>query len=67
MRDRVGGWFFSNLGEEIGDGGETLFWKERWAGNATLKLSFPRHYNLCSDKLAKVGDMGEWGEEVWFW
>lgn len=57
--DRRDGWFFSKLGKSIGDGRDTLFWEECWAGNTPLKLAFTRLFNLCCEKSACVREMGE--------
>lgn len=32
-----------------------------------MKQNFPRLYNQCLDKFVRVGEMGEWDEEVWEW
>ncbi|WMV13212.1 hypothetical protein MTR67_006597 [Solanum verrucosum] len=40
-----------------GDGGKTLFWEEVWAGQASLKASFPELFSLSLQKVATVKEM----------
>ncbi|WMV11936.1 hypothetical protein MTR67_005321 [Solanum verrucosum] len=42
---------------KIGDGGKTLFWEEVWAGQASLKASFPDLFSLSLQKVATVKEM----------
>ncbi|WMV54149.1 hypothetical protein MTR67_047534, partial [Solanum verrucosum] len=42
---------------KIGDGGKTLFWEEVWAGQASLKASFPDLFSLSLEKVATVKEM----------
>jgi len=42
---------------KIGDGGKTLFWEEVWAGQASLKDSFPDLFSLSLQKVATVKEM----------
>ncbi|XP_057793139.1 uncharacterized protein LOC131009748 [Salvia miltiorrhiza] len=51
----------------LGDGMNTMFWEDVWAVNKPLKFSFPRLYNLCSNKKALVGESGFWEGEEWVW
>ncbi|XP_057774901.1 uncharacterized protein LOC130993882 [Salvia miltiorrhiza] len=60
-------WFIDHLQHSLGDGMNTMFWEDVWAVNKPLKFSFPRLYNLCSNKKALVGESGFWEGEEWVW
>jgi hypothetical protein len=40
----------------------TLFWKDTWWGDVPLKLVYPRFFDICMDKDARVVDYYEDGE-----
>jgi hypothetical protein len=40
----------------------TLFWKDTWRGDVPLKLVYPRFFDICMDKDARVVDYYEDGE-----
>lgn len=65
-------WFFNNCKKEIGDGGTTSFWEEKWGGlEKCLKESYPRLYRLETKKDCVLKErvcLGELGSEcVWSW
>ncbi|XP_019418518.1 PREDICTED: uncharacterized protein LOC109329295 [Lupinus angustifolius] len=62
-----GGWFVDNVWKDIGNGLQTLFWHDIWVGNQSLKVAFPRLFNLASNHGAWVGDNGYWKDDVWYW
>ena len=52
----------------LGNGGDVLFWLDKWFGVKTLKEYFPRLYLLAIDKYAKVSDYainGRFNHEKW--
>ena len=52
----------------VGNGGDVLFWLDKWAGDKILKESFPRLFLLAIDKYAKVRDYacnGSFNHERW--
>jgi len=63
----VGGgrWFDDNVGREVGDGAQTLFWWDPWIDGLVLKKSFCRLFDLATDKMATVAEMYSlgWGVE----
>jgi hypothetical protein len=36
-------------------------------GLEALKVPFPRLFALSLNQNAKIGDMGEWSNDVWHW
>lgn len=62
-----GGWLMEGVERVIGNGVDTYFWEEKWAGGARLRDLFPRLYRLSLDKEARVVSMGEWVEGRWEW
>ncbi|GAU15013.1 hypothetical protein TSUD_48080 [Trifolium subterraneum] len=64
-------WLKDNLIRNIGNGRETLFWKDPWLGDCSLARSFGRLFDLAENKLITVHDMYEagWGVggEAWKW
>ncbi|GKV38790.1 hypothetical protein SLEP1_g46663 [Rubroshorea leprosula] len=63
------GWFKEGVGKIVGEGKETLFWHEVWAGDMPLKEKFNRLFRLSREKDVCIADMGEWrnGELTWNW
>lgn len=51
----------------MGEGNLTYFWEKSWVGSTPLKFLFPKLYNLCTNKLVRVSEMGEWEGENWRW
>ncbi|KAK7410878.1 hypothetical protein VNO78_02073 [Psophocarpus tetragonolobus] len=61
-------WFSDNVFKKVGDGKETLFWEQKWIGDTSLSLQFPRLYGLAADKGTTVFDKREVsGGWVWEW
>ncbi|KAL8529093.1 hypothetical protein ACS0TY_006529 [Phlomoides rotata] len=51
----------------MGDGSNTVFWRDNWAGGRALKERFKRLFLLSLDKEKSVREMGIWREGVWEW
>jgi len=66
-----GSWFDDNVGWEIGDGAQTLFWWDPWIDGLVLKNSFNRLFDLATNKMTTVAEMYSfgWGVEgdAWQW
>jgi len=66
-----GRWFDDNVGREVGDGAQTLFWWDPWIDGLVLKNSFSRLFDLATNKMATVAEMYSlgWGVEgvAWQW
>ena len=65
--EKVGIEFSSSFSKNLGDGGDTLFWEDRWVGGIRLRERFPRLFQLDRHKEARVVDRGRWCEGVWRW
>jgi len=69
----VGGesWFDDNVGREVGDGAQTLFWWDPWIDGLVLKNSFSRLFDLATNKMTTVAEMYSFGwgveGEAWQW
>ncbi|XP_019447318.1 PREDICTED: uncharacterized protein LOC109350542 [Lupinus angustifolius] len=61
------GWFVDNIWKEIENDLQTLFWHDVWVGTQSLKVVYPRLFNLAQNQNAWVGDNDHWDEEVWVW
>ena len=48
---------------KVMNGEGTLFWKDTWLGDVPLKLIYPRFFDICRVKNAKVVDYYE--DEEW--
>ena len=63
--------FDTNVGREVGDETQTLFWWDPWIDGMVLKNSFSRLFDLATNKMAMVSEMYSlgWGEEgeAWKW
>jgi len=75
IRDGIGsggdGWFEGCVGRRVGDGENTLFWHDRWCGEAPFRARFSRLFDLALNKSITVKEMfvlgwGVWGE-AWRW
>ncbi|KAL4580934.1 hypothetical protein LXL04_017140 [Taraxacum kok-saghyz] len=69
-------WNFSledSISRNIGDGGQTFFWKDRWTGNMPLKDVFPDLFKLESQKNCSIdqrllrGDGQDYNQCAWEW
>jgi hypothetical protein len=57
-------WLVYNIAREVGNGRETLFWRDSWLDGVLLEVSYRRLFELAENKLVTVADakvMG-WGE-----
>ncbi|GLU12194.1 hypothetical protein SLE2022_288940 [Rubroshorea leprosula] len=61
------GWVYKGLVKSVGEGNDTLFWKEKWCGERTFKENFNRLYRVAVSKEALIKDMGEWRDGEWTW
>ncbi|GKV51184.1 hypothetical protein SLEP1_g57855 [Rubroshorea leprosula] len=63
------GWVYKGVVKTVGEGNDTLFWHEKWCGDAPFREKFNRLFRLAKDKDALVKNMGEWrnGEWIWKW
>lgn len=53
---------------KVGDGGNSLFWHDRWSReNGPLKQQFSRLFAISDQKLCTIREMGEWVEGIWRW
>ena len=68
IQDGVGSavstWFHDNLCLKVGNGSSTLFWFDRWLGEAPLQVRFRRLFNLSENKLLTVAQMHDLGWDV---
>ena len=60
----VGGWFDDNVRRIVGEGRDTLFWHDTWVGDTSLKLKFPRLFDLYVNKESTMEEMARLGWEV---
>ncbi|XP_057809058.1 uncharacterized protein LOC131023530 [Salvia miltiorrhiza] len=60
-------WLLNKIERRVGNGSNTSFWGQKWVGGSTLKLVFPRLFQLSSNKEARIGDLGKWVEGKWMW
>jgi len=67
----VGNWFEENIRRVVGDGRDAFFWYDTWVGDVSLRLKYPRLFDLTMDKECKVADMRRMGWTVegraWEW
>jgi hypothetical protein len=54
-------WFDENSRRVVGDGTNTLFWYDNWAGGIPLRLKFPRLFDLVVNKDCSVAEMSRLG------
>ncbi|XP_057803577.1 uncharacterized protein LOC131018903 [Salvia miltiorrhiza] len=66
-RANSGRWFMDNIRRRIGNGSQTKFWEHKWAGSTPLRMTFPRLFQLATDKEATVGEWGKWVDGEWIW
>lgn len=62
-------WFSSAVSKVLGDGQNTLFWKDPWLEGGPLEVRFARLFSLSLDRSGKVSNLVSWqdGECVWRW
>jgi len=56
-----GSWFDDNVGREVGDGAQTLFWWDPWIDDLVLKNSFSRLFDLATHKVTTTAEMYSFG------
>ncbi|GKU98706.1 hypothetical protein SLEP1_g11675 [Rubroshorea leprosula] len=49
---------------EVGDGGRVGFWRQIWVGNNSLRDSFPRLFQLATNKEGMVQEYGFWEKGI---
>jgi hypothetical protein len=47
-------WFTEQVVKRIGNGRDTMFWKDKWIGERPLMERFPRLYSITTQKDASV-------------
>ena len=53
---------------KVGRGDQALFWEDPWAdGGVPFKDQFPQLYQISSQRLHSVEDMGYFAEHGWEW
>ncbi|GKV16991.1 hypothetical protein SLEP1_g27551 [Rubroshorea leprosula] len=52
---------------EVGEGNRVSFWSNPWVGNKTLRVEYPRLYELSTNKECKISDIGVWEGDKWCW
>jgi hypothetical protein len=64
-------WLVENIVRRVGDGSQTLFWKDPWLDDCPFDRSFRRLFDLAENKLISVSEMCSlgWGVEGngWRW
>jgi hypothetical protein len=65
--DKDSNWFVEAVVKEVGNGNNTLFWKEVWIGNQPLFVQFPRIYGISNQKSNTILSLGSWVDGVWSW
>ncbi|KAI5398482.1 hypothetical protein KIW84_064028 [Lathyrus oleraceus] len=60
-------WFCDSISCKLGRGNSFLAWKHCWLGSISLKLLFPRLFEVCSFPNALVINCGLWENEGWSW
>ncbi|KAI5405621.1 hypothetical protein KIW84_052410 [Lathyrus oleraceus] len=60
-------WFCDSISCKLGRGNSFLAWKHCWLGTLSLKLLFPRLFEVCSFPNALVFNCGLWENEGWRW
>ena len=58
-------WFMDNVNRYVGNGENTCVWSDVWIGDESLRLRFPRLFDLslCKDEsVARMCQLG-WGDE----
>ncbi|KAI5417416.1 hypothetical protein KIW84_042139 [Lathyrus oleraceus] len=60
-------WFCDSISCKLGRGNSFFAWKHCWLRNISLKLLFPRLFEVCSFPNALVCNCGLWENEGWRW
>jgi hypothetical protein len=67
VRGVVGNWLENAFVQNIGDGGDTLFWLHNWCVVGSLAVVFPRLYSISLQAEANIKEMGVWVSGIWTW
>ncbi|KAG2563706.1 hypothetical protein PVAP13_8KG317402 [Panicum virgatum] len=54
-------WYHFGRIIHVGDGRTVRFWSDVWVGDCSLKILFPRLFNICSDQLVSVSEVAARG------
>jgi hypothetical protein len=60
-------WFSYNVICKVFNGWGTSFWKDKWIGEQSLALLFPRIFSILTHKEVKVRDLGSMVDGGVFW
>lgn len=52
------------LWRKIGDGSSTLFWEHKWVDESTLKVKYPRLYQISNQRNMFIFDMDYWDGQM---
>lgn len=61
------GWFSNVVKKVVGDGQNTLFWKDPWLEGGPLNVRFRRLFSLSMDKSGMVANLVIWRDGVCEW
>jgi hypothetical protein len=65
--DNNNNWFSGAVGLRVGNGKSTKFWTDVWLGDQPFCAIFSRLYNISTQKMASVFEMGSWFNGQWRW
>lgn len=66
--DPMENWFSEAISRKLGDGGDTLFWYDKWLAGGALKDRFGRLFSIAANKEATVNEQGGWDANgQWTW
>jgi hypothetical protein len=60
-------WLENAFVQNIGDGGETLFWHDNWCVGGPFVERFRRLFSISLQAEAYIKDMGGWSSGRWIW
>ena len=52
---------------DIVDGSRVKFWQDRWCGETSLAVTYPKLFRFCRDKEASVVELMKSTNGVLFW
>ncbi|KAL6561816.1 hypothetical protein OROMI_017417 [Orobanche minor] len=67
LEDNGGKWFWDSVSIRVGDGQNTLFWGDVWAGGCLLKSMFERLFRLSRQQELHIANIGSWNGNDWCW
>jgi hypothetical protein len=50
-------WFSAGVTKTVGNGRNTLFWRDKWAAGVPLQVQFPRLFSISSQKDASIAEV----------